>query len=482
MKQLADRITRWCYDFEMIVGIKKCGVMCVGCGKEAEEEADRLHAKLKLDPPKLCGQDVPVVDEYVYLGLTINRRVSVDEMASGRLEKASKAYRKIQPFLSSQHIPISMRVTVFRAVVGATLLYGSEVWGMSQQRCKLAQTLVNKAIRIMMQCKETDSGVRMAAMWRELNIPPVHAEASARRARALVKYPNLKTWIGVLAKYPYKTQQSTWYSGGITWMKRYNPTVNRTAMGRPSEDYKERAEQAYSEVLDAVWKSMEKGPDGKASKPYFTRRYEVTSWATSSAIPSVAREEQVRLGRGLRLLHLCRASSWWVADKMAWQHIEGMEEYKDKCPCCGEADRETVRHILLRCPRWEEQRQKHLGGIMRAATNLSRSVLDSPMGSGSCFEEKIVVVMMLGGEVDGRRVQSWLPPASGSSFVDCGAFQIARFLQSIEPSRRELIAPNPPLPNKSNARRANARKGKAAQAKSLGKGGRGGSSGVPIFT
>jgi len=51
---------------------------------------------------------------------------------------------------------------------------------------------VNKAVRVMVQCKESDEGVRVAAMWRELNIPPVHAEASARRARALVKYPNLK--------------------------------------------------------------------------------------------------------------------------------------------------------------------------------------------------------------------------------------------------------------------------------------------------
>ena len=68
-----------------------------------------------------------------------------------------------------------------------------------------------------MQCKETDMGVRTAAMWRELNIPPVHAEASARRARALVKYPNLMMWIGVLAKHSFGSRRSIWYDGGIKW-------------------------------------------------------------------------------------------------------------------------------------------------------------------------------------------------------------------------------------------------------------------------
>jgi len=50
----------------------------------------------------------------------------------GWASKAEKAYRKIQPFLAAQHVPIGMRVTVSRAVVGATILYGSEIWGMCE--------------------------------------------------------------------------------------------------------------------------------------------------------------------------------------------------------------------------------------------------------------------------------------------------------------------------------------------------------------
>jgi len=356
-------------------------------------------------------------------------------------------------------------VTVFRAVVGATILYGSEIWGMNQKRCDPAQPLVNKAMRVMVQCKESGKGVRMAAMWRELNIPPVRAEASARRARALMKYPSLKTWIGVLTRYPFTSRQFLWYDGGLKWMKRFCPSVE---MGTPDGDHPMGAEQAYMEVLDAVWQSIEDGNKGAASMSYVSRGYVETMWASTQNIPSTARAEQVQLGRGLRLLHLCRTSSLWTADRMAWQHFEGMEQYQNKCPCCEEEVRETIKHIQLECSKWNQQRQEYMGEVIRAAWSLSRSVMSHPTnerwGCSWWFQSKVVQASMLGGEVDGRRLQYWLPSEESS---ECGAFRVARFLQSIEAARRALTPHDNPL-HKSDAGRVNARKGKAAQAKSLG--------------
>ena len=128
----------------------------MGYGKEVVKQADRLQEEPKRAPPKLSGQDVPVVDKHVYLGLTVTRHFDLGIVARGRLEKAEKAYRKLQSFLHSQHIPAAASATVLRAVVGATLLHGSKIWGMSQERCKPAQTLVNKAVRVTVECKEAD--------------------------------------------------------------------------------------------------------------------------------------------------------------------------------------------------------------------------------------------------------------------------------------------------------------------------------------
>jgi len=140
MHYLAQLVGNWCYDWEMIIGISKCGVRCVGYGDGLMEEADKLHQQIEEDPPKLSGQDIPVVDEYTYLGLLIDRTW--------------------MPWQNGGWAKLRRRMGV--GWVGATILYGSEVWGMNQKRCDPAQALVNKAMRVMVQCKESDKGVRIA--------------------------------------------------------------------------------------------------------------------------------------------------------------------------------------------------------------------------------------------------------------------------------------------------------------------------------
>ena len=60
------------------------------------------------------------------------------------------------------------------------------------------QVVLNEAMRLMMGSKAKATNIPVAAMWRELGVPPVRAMAAARRARAWFKFPSLKTWIGVL--------------------------------------------------------------------------------------------------------------------------------------------------------------------------------------------------------------------------------------------------------------------------------------------
>ena len=94
-------------------------------------------------------------------------------------------------------------------------------------------------------------------------------------------------------------------------------------MGRTSDGYQAKAEKAYKEVLQAVWRSMQDGSE--AFEDYSLRGYEVTAWALPGAVPVTARAQQVQLGRGLRLLHLCRTNScglqsgWHGNILMAWR-------------------------------------------------------------------------------------------------------------------------------------------------------------------
>jgi len=49
------------------------------------------------------------------------------------------------------------------------------------------------------------------------------------------------------------------------------PSVEQLGMGKPDGEHPVRAEQAYVEVLNAVWQWIEGGSKGAASMPYVTR-------------------------------------------------------------------------------------------------------------------------------------------------------------------------------------------------------------------
>ena len=217
-QQQANLISDWCHKREMKIGIKKCGIMCVKAG---DPRADMAQRRLNINSVWMGGEMVPVVEEYVYLGLKIRRDLDLEAMVTGRIEKAEKGLAAMRPFLAMQSIPIDTRVNVLRAVVLASATYGGEIWGMSQERCNRAQTVVNKALRVVIGSREKDTSIAVAAIWRELGVAPVHVLASARRARAINKYPHLMTWIHVILEYPLKTNRPAWAELSSRWMNKH---------------------------------------------------------------------------------------------------------------------------------------------------------------------------------------------------------------------------------------------------------------------
>ena len=145
--------------------------------------ADMAQRRLKLNSVWMGGETVPVVEEYVYLGLKIRRDPDMEVMVTGRIEKAEKGLAAMRPFLANQTIPIDTRINVLKAVVLASAAYEDEIWGMSQERCNSTQTMVNKALRVVIGSREKDTSIAVAGIWRELDVAPVHVLASARRAR-----------------------------------------------------------------------------------------------------------------------------------------------------------------------------------------------------------------------------------------------------------------------------------------------------------
>jgi len=126
VEKQAERISEWCDTWEMGVGIKKCGVMCIWWkpgkgGDEVERMANAEQANLRARPPTISGLQVPVVEENTYLGVVVTRDLDFKAMVSGRCKRAEKAMSMILPLLRAQNVPLALRVSVLRTVVLSTL-------------------------------------------------------------------------------------------------------------------------------------------------------------------------------------------------------------------------------------------------------------------------------------------------------------------------------------------------------------------------
>jgi hypothetical protein len=440
MRRQADRVSEWCATWEMKVGIQKCGVMCI---EPAEKEGGQ--ERMREAPIRISGQDVPVVDEYTYLGLTFRRDLDLEVMMHGRLVKAKRAWGMMRPFLGTASVPLAARVAVLRSVILATLLYGGELWGMQQQRTQKVQTWLNRVLRVVAGAKETDMSLPVGGLWREMGVAPVHAQAAARRARAINKFRHLHTWIAVLLEHPARTRRRTWASGALQWMRRFHRGVlwdNEYAedggpVGAPGR-------RAHAVVLEETWLRMEARSCMWASRGYWRRGFRRTVWATPGVVPAWARRAQPPLGFGLRALHRCRLGGLWTAPRLARRGLLD-EQYMSRCPCCGRARGETLCHLLLSCSRWREQRETYLRVLLVEidVLQLSRSRR---------------AALLLGGEYRGHCLRGWLPAkaadpevVSGVGYRMCGAFQVAAYLQRVLKVRQAILGPLRralvPLPN-----------------------------------
>ena len=453
LQQQADRVTEWCTTWEMGVGIKKCGVMCAAWQEESDSpkpmkpvlekawrRAEVGQQKLRACPPTLCGQPIPVVEEYTYLGLVVNRQLSLEAMAASRRKKANAALSFVRPVLRNQSLPMGIRVSVLNAVVLSSLLYGSEVWGARASLCNKGQTIVNKALRELIGCRQRDYTIPVAALWREVQVPPVNALAAARRVRAVKKYPNLKTWIGTLGKHRHPTRNGRpWYTAARAWQKQHDPAEKRRREEEQRPPVSEPMEtgganrEPMPSVVEVRWAEYERRKEWQeASEFYFRQQLGDTSWATIRSIPLIGRGEQVRLGKGFRILSLCRLGALWTTAKRASAKFIDAQ-YKRICPCCGSRGGETILHLILQCPRWENERALWLGGLLGYVRQIEAVDVEKQL------------ILILGGAIGEERIFNWLPiRKEGSTLyldevVTCGAFQVARYLRSIWADRSEII-------------------------------------------
>ena len=210
----------------------------------------------------------------------MTRDLDFKAVVSGRCKRAEKAVYTVLPLLRAQSVPLALRVSVLRTVVLSTLLCGSEIRGVSDILCKPAQVTVNQAPRAVTGHKGGDTAQPCAAVWRELGVPPVCATAAARRARAIRKFPGLKTRIGTLGQYNRRNQRQAWMARSRVWLKK-NGLDGTTDGGGDQEQSRDNEEKESRSVINKRWTDCEQKAEWKAASGiYLDSGFAKTTWAS----------------------------------------------------------------------------------------------------------------------------------------------------------------------------------------------------------
>jgi len=142
---------------------------------------------------------------------------------------------------------------------------------MNESRCAKAQTVVNEALRAMVGCKIHDVTQPVAALWREMNVAPICAVAAGRRARAIKRFPGLKTWMGTLGQYNHTSRRQAWMASSRRWLKTLENRHQRVIDGEGDGDDEEKG--GSISVAGVRWAEYERTKQWGAASPYLDSKY-----------------------------------------------------------------------------------------------------------------------------------------------------------------------------------------------------------------
>ncbi len=412
-------VERWAKIFEMKFGAQKCGVMGVGDG--AHERVLDQHELWRLN-----DESLPIVTEYLYLGVLLNRDLDLDVVAKDRASKGSRALNAIRPVLTSSSIPSIIKTRLVNAVLVPTLSYGGEIWGMQQPRCRWGQAVLSQALRLMAGIGVKSSRTSSDTLSLEFDIHPLAVTTAAARTRALWKFPCLRTYIADLARAPMVSRKRTWVSGTLSWLSRYyNDVFDKTSPASASRFVKSNMLKKCMDKATGVTVTRYLECDFKSSAKYQSYAYKYHAFC-----------------KGIWWLTRLRVNAFWTAK--AFHRILWLPDlYRNRCPFCNEVgEGETIEHFLVSCSAWAGDRRECLGELL---------------DEGATFFNLLGGSKYNGGWTSDQVRTHWVEPreenaeddansqASNESHRDVerrppGFVQVAMYLQQVMPRRLRRLA------------------------------------------
>ena len=402
LRRLLHRVETWADEWEMSVGASKCGVMVFDHGQAQGSQGQW----------SLQGQEVPVVDSYTYLGIEVFNDWDLTKSAAAITNRTRKALWSLRPALVNSHVPITVKALMLKALVLPVAALGGELLGMNKARAKSSQTLIDLGLKWILKGDRAGNATGMAALGAELDIAPLHALLSGRRARAWVKFGTLQTWVATLVSSPFRHRKDTWVSGTRKGLKRARVDVAVEA-GVSSKT-------ASRLTVKHIWESELAASSARGLEVYKNSNFESTRSFIKLALT------RVDLCKGIVWLARMRTAAIWTGPKAAAAKLVPAV-WSSKCPSCEKPCKEDFAHILLECSSSAAEREE-----------LIQPLVERFADTASALQRTELAVLILGGQVSGvDPSQYWLGEATHINLVGNAPpfLRVAEYLQVVMPRR-----------------------------------------------
>jgi len=115
-RKIKETYEKWGLD----MNLNKTKCSCIG----------QTHSNLKLDK----GSEIESCQEYKYQGGIFNTSGTDDKEIRSRVIQARKCIACLQEILWSKDIRKERKLNIYNALIKNSLLYGSETWGLTENR------------------------------------------------------------------------------------------------------------------------------------------------------------------------------------------------------------------------------------------------------------------------------------------------------------------------------------------------------------
>ncbi|KAK4527684.1 hypothetical protein GAYE_SCF43G5610 [Galdieria yellowstonensis] len=315
------KVSEYLTQLEMEVGASKCGVTVFhGCVDKVRRRQWQLQ-----------GKDIPVVEEYRYLGIDLNCNLDEGFTVRRQIQRYRQKLHMATPFLRNGRIPMDLRLRVVKSCLLPSLLWGSEWWGMHQLHAKRLSLVLNQTLRMVV-------GVSIPALYTELGIPSVESLIAGRRARLWAKGPSMRTWISQLCQWIPTFRKGTWVKNTKAWLlRRLGSSAVREIERSPRGS--KALQRAVQQVIHQKWLTT-----GKMTQTNTWKEYCQYALQSGSALLRDSSLDYPEYSKSLSWLMRIRVGGWSSCSRLARIGILD-EQWKTRCPCCLVNVPETLSHL-----------------------------------------------------------------------------------------------------------------------------------------